>query len=245
VAPSVGAGQRVYAIGDVHGCLAQLRALKVRIADDNARRAAAAVTLVYVGDYVDRGPESQGVIDEVRRPLEGINTTVHLKGNHELMMQQFLRDPIRARDWLSNGGGETLTSFGVDSEMAHRGLDLDATSAALATALGPERGYWLHNLMLSIQIGDYFFCHAGVRPGVALADQREVDLLWMRDPFLTSKTDFGAVVVHGHTPGNKPEVRPNRINLDTACFATGRLTAAVLDANAAVTFLTAAGNVSA
>jgi serine/threonine protein phosphatase 1 len=244
-APSVGMGRRVYAVGDVHGCLEQLRTLKALIAADNARRASATVTLIYVGDYIDRGPDSRGVLDDVRAPMLGIGTIVQLKGNHELMMQQFLRDPVRARDWLSNGGLETLSSFGIDGAMAERGLDLEATSVALAAALGPDRAYWLHNLALSVQIGDYFFCHAGVRPGIALADQREVDLLWMREPFLNSKKDFGAVVVHGHTPGTEPEVRANRINLDTACFATGRLTAAVLDGDAAVTFLASAGTVKA
>jgi serine/threonine protein phosphatase 1 len=244
-APSAGPGQRVYAIGDVHGCLVQLKALKGLIAADNAARAAANVTLVYVGDYIDRGPHSKGVLDEVREPLEGIATTVHLKGNHELMLQQFLRDAVRAGDWLSNGGLETLVSFGVDGEMAKRGIDLDVTSTALVVAMGPERLFWLHNLKLHTQIGDYFFCHAGVRPGVALADQRENDLLWMRDPFLTSNKNLGAVIVHGHTPGPEPEVRPNRINLDTGCFATGRLTAAVFDGNAAVTFLSTTGKIRA
>jgi serine/threonine protein phosphatase 1 len=244
-APSVGEGERVYAIGDVHGCLVQLRALKGLIAADNSARSPANVTLVYVGDYVDRGPDSKGVLDEVRLPIEGIGTTVHLKGNHELMLQQFLRDPVRARDWLSNGGLATLASFGVDGTMAKLGFDLEATGDALAAALEPERLELLDTLKLYAQIGDYFFCHAGVRPSIALADQREIDLLWIREPFLTSKKDFGAVIVHGHTPVAAPEMRPNRINLDTACFATGRLTAAVLDGDAAVTFLATAGKVSA
>jgi serine/threonine protein phosphatase 1 len=242
IAPSVGLGRRVYAIGDVHGCLHQLRALKALIATDIASRPKADVTLVYVGDYVDRGPESKGVLDEVCAPVVGISATVYLKGNHEAMMQQFLLDPVRARDWLGNGGLTTLASYGVDGTMAKIGFDLEVTGAALADALGPERLTWLERLALHVQIGDYYFCHAGVRPGIALADQREVDLLWMRDPFLKSKADFGAIVVHGHTPGTEPEVRPNRINLDTACFATGRLTAGVFDADAAVTFLTTTGS---
>ncbi len=243
--PTVGPGQRVYAIGDVHGCLAQLRALKGLIAADNAARAPANVTLVYVGDYIDRGPDSKGVFDEVRQPLDGIGSTGHLKGNHEVMLKQFLTDPFRAVDWLGNGGLETLASFGVDGEMAKRGLELEATRDVLIAALGPDRLHWLHNLPSHIHIGDYYFCHAGVRPGVALADQRSVDLVWMRDPFLTSKKDFGAIIVHGHTPGAAPEVRPNRINLDTGCFATGRLTAAVLDGAAAVAFLSTAGRLNA
>jgi serine/threonine protein phosphatase 1 len=237
VAPSVGAGQRVYAVGDVHGCLPQLRALKALIAADNAARAPAKVTLIYVGDYIDRGPDSRGVIDEVRVPMVGIDTTVHLKGNHEAMLQLFLRDPVRVRDWLHNGGNETLRSFGVEGDLAKRGVDVDGTRDALLQALGPDRLDWLDNLPLSIQIGDYFYCHAGVRPGVALGDQREQDLLWIRETFLRSRKDHGAVIVHGHTPGREPEVLFNRINLDTGCFATGRLTAAVLDGDAAATLL--------
>jgi serine/threonine protein phosphatase 1 len=240
-APSVGAGTRVYAVGDVHGCLDQLRTLKALIAADNAARPEAQAVLVYVGDYIDRGPHSKAVFDDVRRPIDGFATTRHLKGNHEAMMQQFLRDPMRARDWLGNGGLATLASFGVDGDMAALGFGLELTGAALAAALGPDRLAWLDDLQLHVQIGDYYFCHAGIRPGVALDQQRETDLLWIRDPFLTSKKDFGAVIVHGHTPGSRPEVRPNRINLDTGCFATGRLTAAVLDGDAAVTFLATAG----
>jgi serine/threonine protein phosphatase 1 len=244
-APSAGVGQRVYAIGDVHGCLPQLIALKALIAADNAGRAAANVTIVYVGDYVDRGADSKGVLDEVRLPIAGVATTVHLKGNHEDMLERFLRDPFRAADWVSNGGLETLTSFGIDGRMARMGLGRDIIRDELSAALGPERLEWLQNLSLSHQIGDYFFCHAGIQPGVALADQSPQDLLWIRDPFLKSRRDHGAMIVHGHTPGSEAELLPNRINLDTACFATGRLTAAVLDGDAAVTLLATAGRVSA
>jgi serine/threonine protein phosphatase 1 len=233
---SVGAGRRVYAIGDIHGCLTELRALKTMIAADNAGRAAATVTLIYLGDYIDRGPESMGVIDEVRSPLESV-ATVHLKGNHEVMLEQFVADPVLARDWLRNGGLETLASFGVDGRLANLGIDLDGLRDALVASLGPDRSAWLPTLRLQARFGDYFFCHAGVRPGVPLEEQKEADLLWIRYPFLSSGRDFGAVVVHGHTPGSEPELRRNRINLDTACFATGRLTAAVFDGDAAVTFL--------
>jgi serine/threonine protein phosphatase 1 len=234
---SVGAGQRVYAIGDVHGCLSQLLDLKRQIEADNTRRAAAHVTLVYVGDYIDRGPQSAGVLDEVVRPLPGINQTIHLKGNHEAMLLQFIADPVRARDWLRNGGVETLESFGVDSAMAERGHDLEATRDALVAAMSSAHREFLDALPLTVRIGDYFFCHAGVRPGVALDQQREPDLVWIREPFLNSWRDFGARIVHGHTPVASPEVKRNRINVDTGCFATGRLTAAILDGDTAVTFL--------
>jgi serine/threonine protein phosphatase 1 len=244
-ARSVGAGQRVYVIGDVHGCVVQLKGLKALIAADNAKRSSASVTLVYVGDYIDRGPDSKGVLDEVQLPVSGIGATVCLKGNHEAMLQQFLRDPVRSRDWLHNGALETLASFGVDGEMAERGTELVATRDALTAALTADRLEWLLNLPLHLQIGDYFFCHAGVRPGIALAAQSKNDLLWIREPFLNSGKDFGAMIIHGHTPGNEPEVRTNRINVDTACFATGRLTAAVIDGDAAVTFLNTAGNIGA
>jgi serine/threonine protein phosphatase 1 len=234
---SVGAGQRVYAVGDVHGCLSQLLDLKRQIEADNTRRAAAHVTLVYVGDYIDRGPQSAGVLDEVVRPLPGINQTIHLKGNHEAMLLQFIADPVRDRDWLRNGGVETLESFGVDGELAGHGHDLEATRDALVTALSSAQRAFLDGLPLKVRIGDYYFCHAGVRPGIELDDQRELDLLWIREPFLNSWREFGARVVHGHTPVASPEVKRNRINIDTGCFATARLTAAVLDGEAPVMFL--------
>jgi serine/threonine protein phosphatase 1 len=243
--PSAGEGQRVYAIGDVHGCLKELIALKALIVADNARRKPAAVTLVYVGDYVDRGPHSKGALDEVGRPLEGIVRTVHLKGNHEAMMQQFLADPRRGTGWLHNGGIQTLQSFGVDSEMARRGFDLELTRDALVAAMTPRQVEFIGTLALSYRAGDYFFCHAGVRPGVPLDEQAPEDLLWIRDTFLRSRQDFGAVVVHGHTPGNNTEVRRNRINLDTGCFASGCLTAAVLDGAEPVAFLSTTGKASA
>jgi serine/threonine protein phosphatase 1 len=233
---TVGAGQRVYAIGDIHGCLSELRALKAMIAADNAGRTAATVKLIYLGDYIDRGPDSMGVLDEVRSPLDGV-ATIYLKGNHEVMLEQFIADPVLARDWLRNGGLETLASFGVDGRMANLGIDLEGLRDALVTSFGPDRSAWLPTLRLQVRFGDYFFCHAGVRPGIPLDEQKDVDLLWIRYPFLSSRRDFGAVVVHGHTPGAEPELRRNRINLDTACFATGRLTAAVFDGDATVTFL--------
>ena len=249
-APGVGPGRRVYAIGDVHGCLAQLQALHAMIVADNARRSAANVTVVYVGDYIDRGPDSRQVLDLVRRPLAGVTTTVHLKGNHEDMLQQFLRDAARGADWLDNGGLQTLTSFKVEAHGRNRGLEmtraaLAVTREALLVALGPELQDWLERLPLSHQIGEYFFCHAGIRPGVALADQNPVDLLWIREPFLQSRRDHGAVIVHGHTPGSAAEVRRNRINIDTGCFASGELTAAVFDGDAAVTLLATTGTVTA
>jgi serine/threonine protein phosphatase 1 len=240
-ARNAGAGRRVYAVGDIHGCLAELKLLKALILADNVRRAAAAVTLVYVGDYVDRGPDSKGVLDEVRRPLEGVAATIHLMGNHEAMMAQFLADPRRGMDWLVNGGSSTLASFGINAEMARRGFDLDATRDALAAAMSPRQVEFVEGLALSARIGDCFFCHAGVRPGVALDAQSNNDLLWIREPFLSSREDFGALVVHGHTPMAAPEVRRNRINIDTACFATGRLTAAVFDVDIPVSFLSTPG----
>jgi serine/threonine protein phosphatase 1 len=238
---TVGEGRRVYAVGDVHGCVAQLRTLKAMIATDNAGLPAAHVTLVYVGDYVDRGPDSRRVVDEVLSPPPGVHETVRLKGNHEDILQQFIADPVLAEDWKHLGGLDTLRSYGVDTTGLDRWIEPEAARDALLAAMPDAHKQFFRELVTSFRLGDYFFCHAGVRPGVALEMQHERDLLWIRDAFLTSKTDFGAVVVHGHTPGPDPELRGNRINLDTGCCFTGRLTAAVLDGDRPVRLLATEG----
>lgn len=218
-------GQRVYAIGDVHGCLDQLRALHQAVAEDMAARPFAFGTLVHLGDYVDRGPDSAGV---VRLLLEGpmpagITDVVNLAGNHEAMMLAALddRSPAVVQHWLVNGGGATLDSFGLTG----------ADPAAWAERLPAGQLAFLRGLALTHRRGDYFFVHAGVRPGVPLTAQARDDLLWIREPFLSSTASFEAVVVHGHTPVPSPELRRNRIGIDTGAVMGGALTCAVLEWN--------------
>jgi serine/threonine protein phosphatase 1 len=217
-------GQRVYAIGDVHGCLDQLRALHQMIAEDLAARPIASSTLVHLGDYVDRGPDSAGVVSLLLEgPMPaGIGAVVNLIGNHEEMMLAALDDcsPPVVWHWLINGGEATLDSFGLADT---------PDPAVWAERLPGERLAFLRGLALTYHAGDYFFVHAGARPGVPLADQAREDLLWIREPFLSSVAPFEAVVVHGHTPVPVPELRRNRIGIDTGAVMGGVLTCAVLE----------------
>lgn len=220
------ADTRVYAVGDIHGCLEQLKALQERILQDAAKSRAERKVVVYLGDYVDRGPESRGVIDHlIEQPLEGFKS-VHLMGNHEQFMLDFLRDSDVMRIWLLNGGDETLRSFDVNPFTGGP----DGLQNALRDALTAKEQKFLRGLRLSHTEGSYHFVHAGVKPGVALDAQDPHDLLWIRDEFLSSKEDFGKIIVHGHSPRSKPEQPANRINIDTGAVYGGPLTAVALEA---------------
>lgn len=198
------------------------------IARDLAQRPTQTALTVTVGDYVDRGPDSRGVIERLtRNPFP--SPLVALRGNHESIFEEFLRDPSIADYWRRLGGLETLHSYGVDVAPLMRGRGHEEAAAALRAALPQSHVTFLASLRLTHSVGRYFLCHAGVRPGVPLARQREEDLLWIREEFLDSRADFGKVVVHGHTPCEAPELRPNRINVDTGAFMSGQLTCAVLE----------------
>jgi serine/threonine protein phosphatase 1 len=228
---------RLYVIGDIHGRSDLLDRMVGQISRDLAASHAGNCLTVTVGDYVDRGPDSRGVLDRLaRNPFP--TDFIALKGNHEVVFESFLRDPSVAGYWRGLGGLETLHSYGVVVDRLMIGKDYDAAAWALSDSLPPEHCQFLASLRLSVTAGRYFLCHAGVRPGVSLRRQSEQDLLWIRDEFLESRADFGRVVVHGHTPCEDPEVRPNRINVDTGAFMTGRLTCAVLERER-VRFLTA------
>jgi serine/threonine protein phosphatase 1 len=219
---------RLYVIGDIHGRADLLDRMIARIARDLEVRPMANCLTVTVGDYIDRGPDSRGVLDRLAsNPFP--TDFVALKGNHEALLATFLRDPSSADHWRRIGGLETLNSYGVDVGPLMRGRNYEAAAAALLAAVPPAHAGFLASLRMSVTVGRYFLCHAGVRPGVALPQQSEDDLLWIRDEFLGSKTDFGKIVVHGHTPTEEPELLPNRINVDTGAFTTGRLTCAVLE----------------
>jgi serine/threonine protein phosphatase 1 len=215
-------GQRIYAIGDVHGCDDRLAALHADIAIDMAARPVAGATLVHLGDYVDRGPDSAAVLARIAGPppAPGLRV-VNLRGNHEDMMRAALGGDVSAAEhWLVNGGSATLACWGIGPDVppAHWSARIPAAAHAM-----------LAGLLLVHRAGRYLFVHAGVRPGVPLERQEPDDLLWIRQPFLASDADFGAVVVHGHTPRPAPEVRPNRIGIDTGAVAGGRLTCVVLE----------------
>lgn len=181
---------------------------------------------VTLGDYIDRGPASCGVVERLSdNPFP--TPYVAVKGNHEAMLEDFLEDPSLGPYWRGQGGEETLQSYGVTPRMLRAG-DED-TATRLREALAGKHCRFLESLRLSFTHDQYFFCHAGVRPGVPLDRQEPHDLLWIREEFLFSAADFGKIVVHGHTPVPAPEVLPNRINLDTGAFATGRLSCAVFE----------------
>lgn len=216
-------GQRVYAVGDVHGCIDQLTALHQAIAEDLAARPVADALLVHLGDYVDRGPDSAAVVTLLAAgpPVPGL-PTINLMGNHEFMMLDALvsGEEPSAELWLSNGGADTLYSWGVPRT---------TKQVDWASRIPVPHLLFLRDLALMHQQGPYLFVHAGIRPGVRLRQQARQDLLWIREPFLSSKADLGLVVVHGHTPTKEPVVRANRIGIDTGAVMGGMLTCAVLE----------------
>lgn len=227
-------GVRVYAVGDVHGRLDLLARMDRMIAADVAASGAERHTVVFLGDYVDRGPQSAEVLESLVSARHANAETVCLKGNHE----DFMLDVIDGRkspvNWLMNGGAATLESYGLDPWSLRR--TPDAVGPALRDALPEPHLDFLRRLPTSHRIGGVFFAHAGVDPETHLDAQSDLDLMWVRHKFLGSDRDLGAIVVHGHTPAAAPEVRANRINCDTGAWATNRLTAAVLE-NGAIRFL--------
>lgn len=227
----VPAGLRIYAIGDVHGCDRLLAKMHEEIAADLAARAPESYRIIHLGDYVDRGPETAAVIERLSRLIKSDDRVLCLRGNHEEMLLDFLwASPESGYNFLANGGPATLASYGIAVGQRRRvrlpGGDL---ANQFAAKLPTSHRAFLENLPYFTGIGDYFFCHAGIRPGVALDRQDAFDLTWIREGFLDSSADFGAVVVHGHTPTPRPEVRPNRINIDTGAVLGGPLTCVVLE----------------
>jgi serine/threonine protein phosphatase 1 len=227
--PEAPPGSRIYAIGDIHGRRDLLARMHRTILDDAKGSEALRKTVVYVGDYVDRGDDSRGVIDLLLdAPLEGFRA-VHLRGNHEDFMLRLLEDPSIAPLWIVNGGDATLYSYGVDWREPFAAGDLEAVSQGLRKALPARHREFLRLLALCHEEGDYLFVHAGIRPGRDLAAQAPDDLMWIRDEFLRSDADHGKVVVHGHSISPEPQLLDNRIGIDTGAFATGRLTCLVLE----------------
>jgi serine/threonine protein phosphatase 1 len=221
-------GTLVYCIGDIHGRDDLLREMAERVeADMDAQSFDHAVT-VFLGDYVDRGLGSMRVVERLARS-EWPTPLITLAGNHEDILMAFLEDEGVLEIWRSLGGLETLHSYGVDVGPAMAGRDFQAVRTAFAAVFPEHHLHFLETLKASTAIGDYFFCHAGVRPGVPLDRQGRADLLNIRDPFLSSEAEHGKLVVHGHTPSAAPVIRPNRIGIDTAAYATNRLTGLVLE----------------
>jgi serine/threonine protein phosphatase 1 len=228
--PRIPHGRRVYAIGDIHGRLDLLKRLHQNILDDaqDAFEAKMSVTIIYLGDYIDRGPSSKGVIDYITGNWPGDVTSVFLRGNHEVTLLDFLDDPNVLNAWRNFGGLETLFSYGVDVTRLRQVDGLSTIQSEFRRLMPLDHLQFYQNLQTTAMIGGYFFVHAGVKPGVPLDRQNEDDLLWIREEFLESDRFHEKVVVHGHTPNEQPEICTNRINIDTGAYLTGKLTCLVL-----------------
>lgn len=222
---SVPPGHFVVAIGDVHGRLDLLEMLWQQVEAASRLSSARHRTLIFLGDYVDRGLHSAHVIDRFLEGFPGFET-IFLKGNHDETLLQFLVDPTIGDVWRNFGGLETLRSYGVVHTTEKSWAE---TRSQFAAAIPKAHVDFFKNLKLHVSVGDYLFVHAGLKPRVPLEAQREFDLLWIRDEFLNSEANFGRVVVHGHTPTETPDIRPNRIGIDTGAYMTGKLTALILE----------------
>lgn len=224
-------GRRVYAIGDIHGCLAELRTLYAAIEDDLRRNPPGSAILLHLGDYIDFGPDSAGIIELLSAgpPIAGL-PTINLMGDHErTALDALAGDGAAATDWLHTGGYAALQSWAIAPETPRENWRASIPPADLA---------FMQGLALEHREGDYLFVHAGIRPGTPLDRQAEDDLLGIRQSFLASEQDFGVIVVHGHSPAPAPTIKPNRICLDTGAGCGGKLTCAVFEDDA-VAFMSA------
>ena len=221
-------GIRIYAVGDVHGRADLLASLLSQIEADTVRRPISRPMTVFLGDYVDRGPAARETI-ELLLAWRGVQEAVFLKGNHEDFLLRFLKDPAVLEDWRYCGGLETLIAYGLKPPINPSSAEQSQLAHDLDGALPESHRAFLEALGLYFICGDFLFVHAGVRPLVPIERQTEDDLLWIREEFLLWEKEFEKIVVHGHTPVHEPDIRPNRINIDTGAFATGRLTCMVFE----------------
>jgi serine/threonine protein phosphatase 1 len=221
-------GMRIYAVGDVHGrfdLMSEMhRCIMAEILADRPED----WRIIYLGDYVDRGPASRQVLEFLRRSRETDPRVIALAGNHDLGFAAFLEQP-RAEGLFPNNGGEaTARSYGVELSFTPREALLRG-HAALLEAMPREHIAFLHRLKLSVSFGDLFFSHAGIRPGIPLEEQSGEDLVWIRERFRHYEGLHPKLIIHGHTPQRAPEIMPNRVNLDTGAYFTGRLTAMMFE----------------
>jgi serine/threonine protein phosphatase 1 len=223
-------GVRIYAIGDIHGRVDLLDQVLTRIDVHLASDPIHQPIQVFLGDYVDRGPDSRSVLDRLINRSRN-HATVFLKGNHEVFFTDFLNDPVILDEWRKYGGLETLMSYGLMPSTMTSINQHEELAAELERVLPPSHRDFLLALKTFYVCGDYYFVHAGIRPGIALNLQREDDLLWIRNEFLRHEEHFDKIIVHGHTPVLQPEIHPNRINIDTGAYATGILTCLMLEAD--------------
>ncbi|GAA0284415.1 metallophosphoesterase [Alteraurantiacibacter aestuarii] len=225
--PALPMGQRVYAIGDIHGRLDLFEALIAAVEEDDALAPTADTTVILLGDLVDRGPDSAGVVRRARAWQAQRNVRI-LCGNHEEMFLRSFDNADMMRHFMRHGGRETVQSYGVDRKALGAG-SVEEAQAMMVQAVPSQELAYIASFEDMIQLGDYVFVHAGIDPEVPLAEQRPQDLRWIREPFLSHSEPYGTVVVHGHTISDQPEDKGNRIGIDTGAYASGRLTALVLE----------------
>lgn len=227
--PSLPEGLRIYAVGDIHGCFDLLEALYEQMRRDLERAPPRESLEIFLGDYVDRGPRSRDVVEWMIATQPACDRRICLMGNHEDMLLNALADPAAMEHWLSNGGVETLLSYKPVPRHMLAGMTLIQAHRDFSASVPEPHRRFMTGLLRSAEFGDYVFVHAGLRPGRTLAQQDPEDLVWIREPFLSSPHAFGKLVVHGHTPADAPEIRPNRINIDTGAVFGGSLTCLVLE----------------
>ncbi len=230
-------GERAYAIGDIHGCVDQMKSLLQKIKTDNDYRDDAKTYLIFLGDLIDRGPDSKGVIDlAMNLPLKYVEP-LFVMGNHEEMMVRGLTgEPELLANWLTYGGYACAESYGV-SRSRLVGQRPEILEHVLRSAIPQEHIDFLQGFLDYVQFGDFLFTHAGIRPGVPLDEQGAREFRWIRDPFLSFEGDHGVLVVHGHTVSEDVEVKHNRIGIDTGAYNSGQLSAICVE-DSAISFLT-------
>jgi len=227
--PQGARGYRAYVVGDVHGRLDLLEQLLGQIERDWTERPAKKGLLVFLGDLIDRGPNSAQVVERLRTYSARGLQTVFLLGNHEEVLLRILGgDASPIGSWLRFGGAECLESYGADARRIARSADADALQL-IQEAIPAEQVEFLQGFGDTCRFGDYLFVHAGIRPGVSIDEQLQSDLRWIREPFLEDEADHGCVVVHGHTIRPEVEERANRIGIDTGAYRTGVLTALAIE----------------
>lgn len=215
----------VYAVGDIHGCLNLLLQLEAKIFADSGDRQG---VIVFLGDYIDRGPDSRGVIEHLASWQHPHLVPVFIEGNHEQVLFDFLTEPLTLQSWAQFGGLETLASYGLKPRLPVTEASAAELQQQFLAALPAHHRTFLAQLRTHFETPSLFFAHAGINPDLPLASQKTEDLLWIRDAFLNSSKRFPKRVVHGHTPRPGVEILPNRINVDTGAYVTGKLSAVAI-----------------
>ncbi len=240
--PHVPRGYRAYAVGDIHGRLDLLDRLLAAVEEDLDRRPSRKAMLVFLGDLIDRGPDSRGVVERLRTYRHEVLRPYFLAGNHEEVLLRLLAGERGIlSNWLKYGGAECLLSYGVDPE-ALAEVSERAALAVIKEAIPADHIRFISSFADTLKLGDFLFVHAGIRPGIDLSLQNQSDLRWIRSQFLDHEGDHGFVVVHGHTISDAVDSRPNRIGIDTGAYRTGILTALALEGSERWTLDTSVSN---